>query len=293
MPVRLLMTNCQAATDVVAVHGIDKERFDRFHAYTAAPEDLAAFRADTSGALVGRRIAARYGWKKGGEVTLAELGDIRFTVRGLFGADDAARDYLILVGRRFLQEAADDQGISHQVFVRLKPGADPDATAQAIDALPFTVDTTTQREDLHRAANLDQLQDIARVGRSVVAVVILVILLAVGNAIAMAARDRIREFGVLKTLGYPRHAIAFLVLGEGALQALAGSVLGCAAVQALVSARWITAISSCGLTVDVLAGPFVWGASLLAVTLAGLAGSLLPAWSAARLSIVDALRRED
>lgn len=293
MPVRLMMTNCQAATDVVAVHGLDKEAFVRFHDYQVAPEDLAAFRADTSGALVGRRIAARYKWKQGAEVTLAELGDIRFTIRGLYNADDAAREYLILVGRRFLQEASDDQGVSHQVFVRLKPGADPAATSLAIDDMPFTVETTTRREDLHRAANVDQLRDIARVGQSVVVVVILVILLAVGNAIAMAARERVREFGVLKTLGYPRRAIAFLVLGEGALQALVGSVLGCAAVYIIVSARLVTAVSSCGLTVDLLAGPFVWGAGVLAVTLAGAIGSLLPAWSTARLPIVDALRRED
>jgi putative ABC transport system permease protein len=293
MPVRLKMTNCMASTDVVAVHGVDKDLFTRFHDYDLDPADLAAFRADTSGALVGRRIAARYGWKPGQRVTLQELGDINFTVRGLYAAGDASRDHLILVGRRFLQEADDEQGVSHQVFVRLRPGADAEESGRAIDALAFTVPTTTQREDLHRAAALDQLQDIARVGNGVVVGVILVILLAVGNAIAMAARERVREFAVMRTLGFPRRAVAFLVLGEGALLALAGSVAGCAAVQALISARLVTAVATCGLTVELLGSPLVWAASLGAVTLAGLAGSVLPAWSSARLEITAALRQED
>jgi putative ABC transport system permease protein len=293
MPVRLKMTNCMAATDVVAMHGIDKDLFTRFHDYDLEPADLAAFRADTSGALVGRRIASRYGWKKGQRVTLQDLGDVSFTVCGLYAAADASREFLILVGRRFLQEAEDEQGVSHHVLVRLKPGASPEQVGQAIDALPFTVDTTTQREDVHRAAALDQLQDIARVGDGVVAGVLLVILLAVGNAVAMAARERVREFAVLRTLGFPRRSIAFLVLGEGALLALAGSVVGCAAVQALVSARLVTAVATCGLTVELLGSPLVWAASLAAVTLAGLAGGLVPAWSAARVEITAALRQED
>jgi len=293
MPVRLMMTSCQSSTDVIAIHGVDKDLFTLFKHYAVEPGALASFKADTSGALVGEKIARRYGWKIGQNVTLPELNGISFNVRGILTKRGSAEDFIIFTGRRFLQEADQDQGMSHFVLVKPKPGLEQSVVSKAIDALPLTVQTTSQPEEALVTTILDQLADLVRLSRGIMVIIVVVVLIAVGNAISMATRDRFREFGVLRTLGFPRGAIAGLVLGEGVFQALAGALIGCSVVQVLASANLVTPIATCALTMEFSVGPAQWAMVLAVVTLSAALGSLLPAWNAARLDIVEALRPEE
>jgi putative ABC transport system permease protein len=293
MPVRLKMTPCMAMTDTIAVHGVDKERFLDFRSFKIDEAALAAFRGDTAGALVGEKLAARYGWQPGQHIVLDQLSNLRLNVNGLFSANGSAEDYIILTGRRYLQEAEEAQGLSNHVLVKLKPGADPDQTGQAISELPLTTPVTAQPERAMLAATLDQLSDLVDASRVVIAVVLAVILIAMGNAISMATRDRTREFGILRTLGYSRSAIVGLVLGESVLQALLGAVLGCAIVQYLVSGDHLKTVPTCGLCINLTVGTWPWVAGVGAIVLAAGLGALTPALGAARLDIVESIRRED
>jgi putative ABC transport system permease protein len=293
MPVKLKMTPCMAMTDTIAIHGVDKERVLDFRSYNVDPAALALFRQDTAGALVGEKIAARYGWKPGTHITLDQLDGLRLNIHGLFSANGSSEDYIILTGRKYLQEAEDMQGISNHVLVKLKPGADPDDTARAITELPLTTQTTAQPERAMLAATLDQLSDLVSASRIVIVVVLAVILIAMGNAISMATRDRTREFGILRTLGYSKAAIVGLVLGEALLQALVGGLVGCAIVQFLVSGNYLNAVSTCGMCINLTVGVLPWVAGVGAIVLAGALGALTPALNAARLDVVDAIRRED
>jgi putative ABC transport system permease protein len=124
-------------------------------------------------------------------------------------------------------------------------------------------------------------------------VIILVILMAVGNAISMATRDRTREFGIMRTFGYQRAQIMGLVLSEGAVQALAGALLGTLAVQLVLAADIIKTVSAGGITISLSAGPSVWVAGIAAVFVAGVLGSVIPAWNVSRIAVVEAIRREE
>jgi putative ABC transport system permease protein len=293
MPVRLKMTPCMAMTDTVAVHGVDKERFLDFRSYQVDPAALEAFRGDAAGALVGEKLAARYGWRPGEHIVLDQLDNLRLNIHGLFSANGSAEDYIILAGRKYLQEAEEAQGVSNHVLVKLKAGVDPDAAAQAISELPLTTPTTAQPERAMLAATLDQLSDLVSASRIVIVVVLAVILIAMGNAISMATRDRTREFGILRTLGYSKAAIVGLVLGEALLQALVGGLVGCAIVQFLVSGNYLKTVSTCGMCINLTVGLLPWVAGVGAIMLAGALGALMPALNAARLDVVDAIRRED
>ena len=153
--------------------------------------------------------------------------------------------------------------------------------------------TTSQPEEALVTTILDQLADLVRLSRGIIAIIIVVVLIAVGNAISMATRDRSREFGVLRTLGFPKRAIAAMVMGEGAVLGLIGAVMGCLLVQILVVAGLIQAVSTCALTVDFLVGLSDWLVTLAVVILAACVGSSLPAWAAARADIVTALRPQE
>ena len=57
-------------------------------------------------------------------------------------------------------------------------------------------------------------------------IIVLVILLIAANTMAMAARERVTEIAVLRTLGFPKETILGLVLGESLALSLFGGLLG-------------------------------------------------------------------
>jgi ABC-type antimicrobial peptide transport system permease subunit len=77
------------------------------------------------------------------------------------------------------------------------------------------------------------------------------------------------------------------------MQTIAGGLLGCLAVQLIISAQLVKSVSTCGFTVGFTAGPAVWGVGLGVIVLAGICGSFIPAFRAANLDIVTAIRRDD
>ena len=295
MPVKLLMTACGSTTDVMALHGVDKEMFTSFYKYEIDPELLADFRADKSSAIAERKIVERFGWKVGDQVTLPELNNIGFRLAGVFECDSASQDNIIIADRRFVQEAVDEQGIANHVLVKLKEGADPSEMCKAIDALPFTVDTLTQPEHLFLLAEIEQLDDLMRVSRVVISVILVVILVAIGNAISMAARERYSEMGVLRTLGFSKGSIMLLIIGEAVMYSLAGSIAGAMIVQSLIFTGVVDTLPTWGsvLSIAMTANIFTWSVTVGMVVVAGILGSIIPAWKAAHINICTAIRQSE
>lgn len=295
MPVKLLMTACGSTTDVMALHGVDKEIFTSFYKYDIDPSLLADFRSDKNSAIAEKKVVERFGWKVGDQVSLKELNDISFRLAGVFKCESASQDNIIIADRRFVQEAVDEQGIVNHVLVKLKPGADPDEVCKAIDALPFTVDTLTQPEQLFLLAAIQQLDDLMKVSQVVISVILLVILVAIGNAISMAARERYSEMGVLRTLGFSKSAIMLLIIGEAMVYTFVGSIIGALIVQLLIFTGVADTLPTWGTAVSIAMTPsiFTWSVTIGMVVLAGIIGSIIPAWKAAHINICSAISQSE
>ncbi len=296
MPVKLLMTACGSTTDVMAIHGVDKEIFTSFYKYNIAPDVLAKLRASKTSAIAEIKVANRFGWKTGDFITLEELNGISFTLAGTFKCENASQDNIIIAGRRFIQEAVDEQGIANHVLVRLNPGADPNTVCKEIDALSsLTVDTLTQPEHLFLLAAIEQLDDLMRVSRIIISIILMVMLVAIGNAISMGARERYPEMGVLRTLGFSKMAIMLLIIGEAVIYTLTGGIIGALIVQGFIVSgitdtlpTWGTAVS-----ISMTADFYTWAVTLGIVSLAGFFGSIIPAWQASRINICNAIRKSE
>jgi len=124
-------------------------------------------------------------------------------------------------------------------------------------------------------------------------IVVVTIGLVAANAAAMSIRERRNEIAVMRSIGFPSPLILRLLIAESIVTALAGCLLGCGAAFALLKIFSVTS--------DVL-GPFVGAIqipppvlleTLLAAILIGLLSSYIPARSAVRRKIVDALRMVD
>jgi putative ABC transport system permease protein len=117
------------------------------------------------------------------------------------------------------------------------------------------------------------------------------ILLVSANTISMSVRERVREVGIMKTLGFTPGAILGIILGESAVISLVGGALGCALAAGLCSmvahspaASFMQSFKQLSVT------PTVGLLSLGVAVLIGVMSSVIPAWNASRTSILDSLR---
>jgi putative ABC transport system permease protein len=265
--------------------------------YKVDDAEFEAFAADRAGCLVGRPLAARHGFRLGERIVLK--GDIfpvdlQLTIRGFY---DRSRDNeSLFFHQEYLRESL-PPGMRDRIgtFGVLIESAERVTEAAAeIDKLFENAPepTLTETERAFELSFLSYLGNVKAFLLGLSGALTFTLLLVAANTMAMSVRERVRETGILKTLGYTGRTIAGIVLGESALIALAGGLLGVALASGLCALLRLTPI----LFVDLkeLHVPASVGAVCLAgALLIGVAGSLPPAWHSARQPIIEALRKED
>jgi putative ABC transport system permease protein len=149
-------------------------------------------------------------------------------------------------------------------------------------------ETTTNTEKAFTKAFAAQLGNVALIVGLVVGAAFVTILMIVGNTMAMSIRERTREIGVLKTLGFSGARILRLVLGESVLLTLTGGLPRLAlATLAIFAVRDDLAQLVPSMTMP----PGIVAAALALMLALGIVTGLLPALTAMRLKIAAALGR--
>jgi putative ABC transport system permease protein len=130
---------------------------------------------------------------------------------------------------------------------------------------------------------------------AVLLIIFVIVIAAIVNTSLMTVMERTREIGTLMALGYRRHHILFLFLGEASVIGLSGGVSGVACVSLLIITlgRVGMVMKLPGQQVATVLYPevspeFIGLVLALAVGSALIAG-LLPAWRASRMKPVQAL----
>ncbi len=111
----------------------------------------------------------------------------------------------------------------------------------------------------------------------------------VANSVLLVVRGRVKENAVLRTLGFPGRAIAWLVVSEGAMLGLFGGLLGVSLAAGLL--RWQSfTFGSEGHTLAIRPDATVVVAGIAAAVGLGVLAALWPAWRAMNQPIVKSLR---
>lgn len=147
--------------------------------------------------------------------------------------------------------------------------------------------------DLSPFANLAKMIDLMTVFIKVVLVSI--VLVSVMNVMVMAVYERIREIGTIAAIGTPPSRILSLFLGEGLLLGMIGTALGTVVSLAAIYALNVWQVRfAFGQQQDLVLSPQIGTAEVAGIALmvvgVALLASLQPAWKAARLDPIDALR---
>ena len=257
-----------------------------------------AFLRDRRGAIVGRKLADRYGFKPGNVIQLRGTifpGNWEFVIDGVFDGRDPKTDTSHLYFRwDYLNETlrvrskaqADQVGFFVVDVVSIDRVAE---VSQAIDAVfrNSFAETLTETERTFQIGFVKQTEAMLISIRIVSFVVIFIILSVMANTMAMTARERLREYATLKAIGFSPGYVARLILGESVVIASIGGAIAIgltppvAAHLAVLSATLFPALIVSVSTVMLQA---------LSALVVGALAAVFPMHRAARVSIVNGLR---
>jgi putative ABC transport system permease protein len=259
------------------------------------PEDQKqAFLKERSAAVIGEGLVRAFGWKVGDNVTIQGTifpGDWTFTIRGIYHPT--------------LKEYGDDSFMFHYAYLyereptRVSPGwfimkvDDPAAAptvAKTIDDQfrNSTAPTKTGTEKAFAAGFASMWGNVKLLMGTIGMAVVFAILLVTANAMMMNQRERRSEVAVMKTVGFSDRRVFGLVIIEAAVISLTGAILGLGAAAVLPI---VTGFGDGGFLpgFHVTLGTALFGAAV--ALLLTVASGIFPAWQAARLPVVQALRR--
>jgi putative ABC transport system permease protein len=123
----------------------------------------------------------------------------------------------------------------------------------------------------------------------VVALGFAMILFLTGNAVAQTVRLRLKEFAILKSLGFPTRLILALVFAETAAACLAGAFAGLLLAEAL-AAPFLSLLPHAIAAPRPFVPPLVYALSLAAAVALTAISTMIPALRIARLDAAAALR---
>ncbi|MDZ4348483.1 MAG: FtsX-like permease family protein [Xanthomonadaceae bacterium] len=287
----------QDARNFFPQFAVDPQRLrDTYPEWVMSEDEWRAFRSTRSGAIAGKQLAGRFGWKVGDIIPLnsfiwTQTGGSRaweWQLVGIFDGRDqewSDRAGLMYLNYGYFDEArSGGKGLAGVFVVQVSDPLQAEAVAATIDARfeNSTDETKTQSEQEFQLGFLRQLGDIGFIVNAISGAVFFTILILTGYTMSQAVRERIPELGVLKCLGFTDRSVLGLVLAEALVLCAIGAGLGMTA--ALLAINNLPAEYSA-----VRIGGNVWGFVAASVVALALATGLPPALHAMRLKIVDAL----
>jgi putative ABC transport system permease protein len=265
------------------------------------PEQLQAFISDRSSAVIGESMARKWGWKVGDRVPVASNIFTQrsngshtwdFTIAGIVKgkAEQVSTDFLLFQYAYFDETRTFGKDTIGWLILQTNSPENNDRVAKTIDAMfaNSTAETSTDTEKAFGKAFAAQFGNIALIVFLVVGAAFVTILMIVGNTMALSIRERTREIGVLKTLGFSGPRILRMVLGESVLLALLGGLPGLA-IAALITIALRASLANIAPAFAV--SPVIALEGIALMIALGLFTGAIPALNAMRLKIATALGR--
>lgn len=290
-------------TDFFATIACDeKTLFQVYDDVQATPEVQKAFIEDRQAALVGQPLLEHMGWKVGDNLTLTSQiypGEWQFHIVGTYIATRKAVDpkqvwfHWDMLNENLPQRARKDQ--VGWIVARVAEGHSAVEVSKAIDQRFDDNDIQTLSQDEHafQQSFLEMFGTVLDALKIVSLVILGIMMLILGNTVAMGVRERTGEYAVLRAIGFLPHHLATLVVGEAAVLGLLGGLVGLGIAFPFINfglGRFIE--ENLGQFFPFFRIPPVLAAEAigLAVVL-GAMSSVPPAIRAYRLHVIEALRR--
>jgi len=271
--------------------------------FKAGIYDPAYFANFTGEIVINKALSDEMGFKTGDQLVLSSsqsfLENVTLSVVGVYVADFEGTEFrsfhLSLSELQYMLQRFDDPVT--EILVDLAKGVDADKTRESLendfDYSP-RLTVSTDRDIYNTLGGLfDTFEGFAKL---IALITIVVALLFISTVMIISVKERTREIGALRAIGFSRSSIFKEVLTEGIIISLVGFALGL--VMGFLDVwvldeylrRTITGIPE-GIHVTEITGLVIMEVTLVALVIGAVAG-LLPAYWATRIDIARTLRQE-
>lgn len=272
--------------------------FDLYPEFRVPPDQLAAFRKERNSCIIGAKVAREQNLKIGDIISMD--GDIYpgrwdFVVRGIYKGKDASVDETQLffqwsyLDEQVKQMQPGREGNVGWYVLKVQNPQDLPVVSKSVDDLFLNsrASTKTETEREFQQSFVTMSSAIITSLKLVSFIIIGIILLVLANTIVMAARERTREYAVLKTLGFTRFHIIGLIGGESLVIACTGGAIGILLTYPV--ARVFAGLFPTFFPIFIVEPITIVLAASVAV-LAGVIAAAFPAFRTMQTPIVDGLR---
>lgn len=279
----------------------EKTLFEVYDDMETPPDQKKAFLEDKQGALVGEKLMQRLGWKLGQTVVLQSQiypGDWELHIVGVYRALRKAVDPAQVFFHWSMMNDRRPARIKNHIgwiVSRVGQGVSAARTSLSIDEHFDALDVQTLSQDEHafQQSFMGMFSAVLTALDTVSLVILGIMMLILGNTLAMGVRERTGEYAVLRAIGFlPRHMVALVVMEAAALGFVGGAV-GLGVSYPLINfgvGRFIEENLGNFFPFFRVTPAIAGIAMALSIALAVLA-SVPPALAAYRLRVVEALRR--
>lgn len=288
----------QEPRELFAMFAVDAESFlDVYDEIVISDAERAAWIGNRQGLIAGKSIARSFGWRVGERIPINSnifsqrdgRTDWDFDVVALYeDAEPQTNTSGVYFHYEYFNETQ-SFGRDAIGFIGLRTSGPErnEAVIEVIDELFVNspAETETVPEKAFNKAFIEQIGNLSLILTSVILAAFFVILVIVGNSMMLSIRERTREIGVMKTLGFTAGRIFRMVLAESLLVALIGGLLGLTAAGLMVSLLNDAPIQ----LPPLMLGGSVWAQALLFAVALGFITGIVPAINALKLNIVTAL----
>ncbi|HET7646530.1 MAG TPA: ABC transporter permease [Candidatus Limnocylindria bacterium] len=272
------------------------EQYEQFDLSYAQGRGLNASDEGSSVVVLGSDLARKLGAAAGDRI---DVRGREFEVVGVLAptltAPDTTAYVPLAIGQQLYAEelpavVADQLGtdVVSQIVVYPASDEDPVVVAERIEASVDNVATLTGAEFDEQVGSSVSILNAIIVG--VAAISLVVGGLSVINTMAMSVQERTREIGIKRAIGGSRGRVVRELVLEAGLIGLIGGLIGLALGALVISVANEAGRNSGTVLFELTLGTAAF--ALAFSTILGMLAGVIPAWSAARLDPVQALRYE-
>ena len=276
--------------------GTDPEAFLRLERkyFSLTAEEEKAWKQDIRGAVVGRDVAKRMGWKVGDTIPIISTMQPRadgmpweFVIKGILQhKKEGIFSELMVVHFKYLAEGKGGNYDIRWFALNVDNPEHAEKVAIKIDEVFKTTSVESSAKTLSALnASLNaRFADFGLVIKLILAAVFFTMLLVTSNTMYQSFRERIMEFGVLRALGFSKKYISGVVIAESIFIFISANLLALALMYFCndVITKYFDGIYM---------RQMVMLQSLGVSMLCSLVVSAAPIYEIRKLSIIDSLKR--
>jgi putative ABC transport system permease protein len=232
--------------------------------------------------LLGLNVRNELGLQRGDTI---EVAGRELRVAGILWETGGEEDNLIIMERPLLEQISGRTGELNLIEVTAASSGQVDALTAEIEGMLPAAEVTSVKKSIEFTNQANG--SLADFGLALTFLVMVICGIVVTITMLSAIKERQKEIGILRAVGYKQKHIGLLVLQESALLSIAAAASG---VLAGLLGGWAAPRVVPELSLTFVFSPSVVLAGTLAAFVIGLAAALYPAYRAANLDPATALK---